>query len=237
MSIFTYHLFQLPLVQALIRTFCPLKIKNANGLIHSEIMSVMELGAPILSVSRFFSKTFVFFAQWETEEHFNVFLQSHRMGEYLAKGWIVKLRLIRKWGHLSGFDLRHCEEDTDSDASLVLAVTLAKMKPAEIPRFLRWGRPVEQLVRDHPGCSFSLASIRYPNLISTFSIWQNKREMIEMVRGHSDVAQPSRHIDAMKERNRKDFHFEFTTLRFRPIAEIGTWNNASMLKFTEPQNS
>jgi hypothetical protein len=73
MSIFTYHLFQLPLVQALIRTFCPLKIKNANGLIHSEIMSVMELGAPILSVSRFFSKTFVFFAQWETEEHFNVF--------------------------------------------------------------------------------------------------------------------------------------------------------------------
>lgn len=45
-----------------------------------------------------------------------------------------------------------------------------------------------------------------------------------MVFGHSNVPQPKRHINAMKERNRKDFHFEFTTLRFKPLAEFGEWN-------------
>ena len=46
-----------------------------------------------------------------------------------------------------------------------------------------------------------------------------------MVRGHSKTPQPKRHINAMKERDRKDFHFEFTTLRFRPLAEYGEWND------------
>jgi hypothetical protein len=29
----------------------------------------------------------------------------------------------------------------------------------------------------------------------------------------------------MKERERKDFHFEFTTLRFIPISEHGQWKS------------
>jgi hypothetical protein len=49
--------------------------------------------------------------------------------------------------------------------------------------------------------------------------------MTDMVRGHSKMPKPERHINAMKERNRKDFHFEFTTLRFKPLAEYGEWNN------------
>ena len=47
--------------------------------------------------------------------------------------------------------------------------------------------------------------------------------MTDMVRGHSPVEKPKRHSDAMKERERKNFHFEFTTLRFKPIAEYGSW--------------
>jgi hypothetical protein len=38
---------------------------------------------------------------------------------------------------------------------------------------------------------------------------------------------PKRHSNAMKERERKDFHFEFTTLRFKPIAEFGNWKGQS----------
>ena len=48
-----------------------------------------------------------------------------------------------------------------------------------------------------------------------------------MVQGHSAVPQPKRHIDAMQERNRKDFHFEFTTLRFKALSEHGTWEGRS----------
>ena len=86
------------------------------------------------------------------------------------------------------------------------------------------GRPVEKLVRDHPGTILSLASIRLPRTVSTFSIWKNLKDMTDMVHGHSAVPQPKRHIDAMKERDRKDFHIEFTTLRFRAISESGEWN-------------
>jgi hypothetical protein len=63
--------------------------------------------------------------------------------------------------------------------------------------------------------------------ISTFSIWNTQNEMTDMVHGHSKMKAPKRHSDAMKERNRKDFHFEFTTLRFLPISEHGTWNKKS----------
>jgi hypothetical protein len=33
----------------------------------------------------------------------------------------------------------------------------------------------------------------------------------------------------MKERKRKDFHFEFTTLRFKPLSEFGEWNGRNNL--------
>jgi hypothetical protein len=49
--------------------------------------------------------------------------------------------------------------------------------------------------------------------------------MTDMVHGHSKMPKPKRHINAMKERDRKDFHFEFTTLRFKPLSEHGSWKN------------
>ena len=47
--------------------------------------------------------------------------------------------------------------------------------------------------------------------------------MTDMVHGKGAAAGASRHADAMVERNRKDFHYEFTTLRFRAVAEYGEW--------------
>ena len=36
---------------------------------------------------------------------------------------------------------------------------------------LRWGRPVERFVRDHPGTTLALAAFRPPHTVSTFSVW------------------------------------------------------------------
>ena len=49
--------------------------------------------------------------------------------------------------------------------------------------------------------------------------------MTGMVHGRDTggVERPRRHAAAMVERERRDFHHEFTTLRFRPLAEHGTW--------------
>ena len=47
--------------------------------------------------------------------------------------------------------------------------------------------------------------------------------MKDMVHDHSSVPHPKGHSHAMEERERKSFHFEFTTLRFNPVSEFGEW--------------
>lgn len=226
MSLFSYHLVRLSFISALRAVLLPIQSKKINGLIHAETMSVMILGSSIFSKSRFFNRELVVFAQWKNEEYLNDFLQSSSIGKQIAKGWHVRLEFLRKWGKISGFQIPNLEIEINEDEPVV-AVTIARMKYTQIPRFLRWGRPVEKQVRDNRNATISLASIRYPNIISTFSIWETQKAMIDMVHGHSKMPQPKRHINAMKERDRKDFHFEFTTLRFKPLAEYGEWNNKS----------
>lgn len=224
---FTYHLIKLSFFSALKNVLFPITKTKIKGLIHAETMSAMELGSSIFSTTRLFSRTVIVFAQWENEASFSEFLQSNSFGKQLSKSWYLKLKFIRRWGAISYFAIPKTNTEINNENQPVVAVTLARMKYTEIPRFLRWGRPVEKLVRDHSGTTLSLASIRYPNLISTFSIWKSQKEMSEMVHGHSKMENPKRHSDAMKERNRKDFHFEFTTLRFLPISEHGIWNGKS----------
>ena len=108
-----------------------------------------------------------------------------------------------------------------------MAVTLARMRLPEVPRFLTWGKPVERLVRDHPDATLALAAMRPPRSISTFSIWNSVRAMTDMVHGRGGaaaLADPARHADAMAERRRRDFHREFATYRFRPLSEHGHWD-------------
>ena len=186
-------------------------------------MTAMTLGSPILSPSRFLINQVAIFAQWENEEAIENYLKKEKFGKILTKGWHIRLAFMREWGKISGFNIPEQKAKLESPLSPVVAVTIARMKPLAVPRFIHWGRPVEKLVRDHSGTLFSLASFRFPNTVSTFSIWKTEKEMTEMVHGHSIMPKPKRHSNAMKERERKNFHFEFTTLRFKPLSEFGTW--------------
>jgi len=224
MSVFTYHLVKTSYFSALKAILFPLRPKNIPGLIHAECMTCMTLGSAIFSPSRMLIRQVAVFAQWENETAVDHFLDKNSLGKILAKGWHTRLNFMRQWGKISEFEIPGENHEFETPDSPVVAVTIARMKLSEIPRFIRWGRPVEKLVRDHPGTTLSLASIRLPRTVSTFSVWKSQKEMTDMVHGHSAVPRPKRHLDAMKERERKDFHFEFTTLRFQPISESGEWN-------------
>ncbi len=224
MNVFSYHLLKTSLVPALRLILFPPKSGRVPGLVHAEAMTVMTLGSPVFSLQRLLLRQVAVFAQWEDEQSIDRFLTQTSSGKILRKGWYTRLQLVRQWGQISGFDIPEPEGNPDIPEGPVVAVTIARMKLPEVPRFIRWGRPTEQLVRDHPGTTLALASIRFPRTVSTFSIWTSQQEMTDMVRGHSAVPRPGRHLDAMRERDRKDFHFEFTTLRFRPLAESGDWN-------------
>lgn len=224
MNLFSYHIVRTSYFSAIRALLFPPKPSNVPGLVHAECMTVMTLGSPVFSPSRMLVKQLVVFAQWEHEEAIDHFLATHKLGAVLTKGWHSRLLFLRQWGSISGFSIPEASKEPDEANAPVVAVTIARMKLPEVPRFIRWGRPVEKLVRDHPGTTLSLASIRLPRTVSTFSIWRSQKEMVDMVRGHSHVPHPKRHAAAMGERDRKDFHFEFTTLRFKPISEWGKWN-------------
>jgi hypothetical protein len=223
MSFFSYHLVRLSLIQRIRLSFLP--IAKYQGLIHAERMNVMTLGSPIFSWKRIMIRQVAFFAQWHSEQDLDQFMQNTQLGKLLDKGWYVKLSFVRQWGSISKFKIPENNENSNIEEGSVIAVTIARMKFLQIPRFIKWGRPAEMLVRDHQGTILSLASMSLPNVVSTFSIWKSQKEMTDMVHGHSKMPHPKRHSDAMKERNRKDFHFEFTTLRFKLISEHGTWKN------------
>ncbi len=96
-------------------------------------------------------------------------------------------------------------------------------------RFIRWGKPVEEQVRDDPATTIALAAMRPLGTLATFSIWRTQKAMTDMVHGRSTASFADRHARAMVERNRKDFHHEFTTLRFRPLSEHGCWQGQGHL--------
>ena len=187
----------------------------------------MKLGSPILSPDRMRIRHLAVFASWENESALDSFLKDTELGRTLSTGWHVRLDFLRRWGHVSELDgLPAKTRDTDPDAPVV-AVTLARLKLLQVPRFIRWGKPVEELVRDHPGTTLALAAMRPPHTVCTFSVWRSQREMIDMVRGRGEMPGAARHAEAMVERERKAFHYEFTTLRFHPLMECGEWEGRS----------
>jgi hypothetical protein len=192
-------------------------------------MVPMQLGAPLLSPGRWQMGRLAMFAAWDSEAAVDDFLASPGTGRALSSGWHVRLRYLRRWGSVRALDwLPATDSETDLDAPVV-AVTLARLQLPQVPRFLRWGKPVERLVRDHPGATLSLAAARPLRTISTFSVWRSAREMLGMVHGSNSLPSPKRHQAAMVERTRKDFHVQFTTLRFAAIREIGTWEGRSSI--------
>lgn len=221
MSLFTYHLVRVSVFKRFRMMFQAKK--NFPGMVHSEIMTVMTLGSPIFSWKRLMLRQVAFFAQWESTDDLVFFLQNSNLGKTFSGGYYIRLSFVRQWGRISKFIIPENNKSIDIEKGPVVAVTIARMQFLQIPRFIKWGRPAEMIVRDHQGTNLSLASMSLPNVISTFSIWKTQKDMTDMVHGHSNMPEPKRHSDAMKERNRKDFHVEFTTLRFIPISEHGTW--------------
>lgn len=180
----------------------------------------MNLGASILSAPRYNLKTVAFFAWWREEKFLDEFLRSP-CHSFADGGWHIRMRLYRRWGEIS--ELKNAAIDPDLAASdkPVVAVTLARLKVLQTRRFIKWGKPVESQVRDHKGQTMALAAFRPFNTFSTFSLWKNESEMINMVQGRDKQQDGESHRLAMQERSRNDFHYEFSTMRFIPFKEVG----------------
>ncbi|RPF21282.1 hypothetical protein [Myceligenerans xiligouense] len=223
MTVHTFHLAELPPARTSRALLRPPSGTTTPGLEHAECLALMRLGAPTVSPDRLQLRRVAMFAQWRDEDAVERFLDRDPLGRQLAEGWHVRLEFLRRWSRLAALPDLPARAGSWGRDEPVVAVTVARMRLGEVPRFLRWGKPVERLVRDHPGTTLALAAFRPARTISTFSVWRSVREMEEMVHGRSAVEAPDRHAAAMAERRRRDFHHEFATFRFRPVSEHGAW--------------
>ena len=223
MTIHTFHLAEVPVRESIRALRRPPTGARVQGLDHAECLALMRLGAPAVSLDRMQVRRMAMFAQWRAEDDLDRFLTEDPLGRRLAGGWHVRMQFLRRWSRLAALPDLPGREGSWTKDEPVVAVTVARLRLPEVPRFLRWGKPVERLVRDHPGTTLALAAFRPPRTIATFSVWRTVQQMEEMVHGHSAVDAPDRHASAMVERERRDFHHEFATFRFRPLSEHGAW--------------
>ena len=224
LTVFSFHLARVHAAATLAHLWRGPTSEVVLGLRHAECMATMQLGSRILSRARMQLGSLALFAVWESDAAIDDFFAGARLGRTLAAGWHVRLRLIRRWGSVAALDEFAASADAMDADSPVVAVTLARLALPQVPRFIRWGKPVEELVRDHAGSALSLAALRPPRTVSTFTAWSSQRAMEDMVHGRGSGPRADRHAVAMAERRRKDFHHEFTTLRFRALAEHGEWD-------------
>lgn len=226
----SFHLAELaPRVttRALLR---PPRAGVVPGLKHAECLAMMRLGAPTISPERMQLRRLAVFCAWDDEAALEAFLGTHPLGQQLATGWHVRLQFLRRYGDVAALaPLPQKAGDWDPEEPIV-AVTVARLRLRELPRFLSWGKPVERLVAGHPAAVFSTAATRPPHTFSTFSIWRTVREMTEMVHGRSEgVGEQPAHTVAMAEQRRREFHHESVFMRFRPLSEHGTWQGRTLL--------
>ena len=227
MPLFSFHLAETTPATTAMAMCRPPTSSSALGLRHAECMAAMTLGSPLVSPARMQLRNLAMFAAWESEAALDAFLAETKLGRALTAGWHVRLNFLRQWGRFAELGALPANVADADPAQPVVAVTLARLKLPQLVRFIRWGKPVEEQVRDHPGATLALAAFRPPRTFSTFSVWRSQREMTDMVHGRGSTLGVDRHAAAMSQRNRKDFHHQFTTLRFRAIAEHGEWAGRS----------
>jgi hypothetical protein len=222
-ELFSYHVIQAPFLGVASQLLGASALRRVPGLRHAERLLPMRLGHAVLSPGRYHFGALVLFAFWEDERHLDRFLEAPPYRLFERAHWHVRLRFYRRWGTYTGLDQATPYEGVAEPDGPTVAVTVARLKLTETLRFARWGKPVEAQVRDHPGLTRAAVAFRPFGTFSTFSMWRSEADMLGMVSGRQAERDGTEHKVAMQQRARRDFHHEFTTMRFVPLAEHGAW--------------
>lgn len=222
-ELFSYHVIQAPFFSVAARLLSSRALRRVAGLRHFECLLHMKMGHAVSSPGRYHWNSLVFFAFWDDEDHLDAFLKAPPYRVFQRPAWHMRMRFYRRWGSFTGLDDAKLYTEHESPEGPVAAVTLARLKLSQTLRFARVGKPVEAQVRDHPGLKRGAVAFRPLNKFSTFSVWESEDAMRAMVRGKRKEADGAEHREAMIERARKPFHYEFTTMRFVPLSQHGEW--------------
>ncbi len=199
-------------VLSVLRT--PPKPVDVKGLRNAEVAITAPLSAAILGRPDFGRLAFAAF--WDDEDDLDRFLDHHWLATQLAGGWHVRLEPLRAFGAWPGLPGdTPATRAVDQDGP-VAALTMGRLHPTQLVRFLRTSAKAEARALRAPGLVWATGLAR-PPFVSTFSLWESTRALATYAYGHAEPAHPS----AIAEGERKPFHSRQVFIRFRPYASVG----------------
>lgn len=94
--LFSFHLLETTPGRALRLLAQRRGAQTPPGLHHAEYMTLMELGAPVVSPRRAQLRHLALFAAWDSTEHLDTYLADDPRGRLWSSGWHVRLEFLRR---------------------------------------------------------------------------------------------------------------------------------------------
>jgi hypothetical protein len=192
----------------------PPKPADVPGLRNAEVAITAPLSTSLLARPDFGRLAFVAF--WDDENDLDRFLDDHPVATQLSSGWHVRLEPLRAFGSWPGLPNDTPTGRATDHEGPVAALTMGRLHPTQLGRFLRTSAKAEARALGAPGLVWATGLAR-PPLVSTFSLWESTGALSTYAYGRAEPAHP----EAIAEGDRKPFHARQVFIRLRPYASIG----------------
>lgn len=195
---------------------------DVPGLRYAETLFTAPLGGRLLPAPSL--GTVGLLAAWEDDASFEAFLASGALPSPFERSWQVRtepLRVFGAWPGIDGLPDRQLPAAADEP---VVVLTLGRLMPWRAPAFLRAALPAEDDAVAAPGLLSSTGFGRFPNLVSTISVWRSLGEMRAYAFDRAGT-----HQAAVKTDRERPFHRHSAFIRLRPYASAGNWGGGDPL--------
>ena len=166
-------------------------------------------------------------ACWDNREDFELFYAHSFISKWWAffkvEKWTMLCTPLQSHGKWDGKEPFADEPIKDYNGPIVI-LTRAKIRFSRMKTFWKSVKAVAASLEIAPGRIFDIAIGETYQLAATFSVWDNVSNM------KAYAYAPGKHADVIKRARDEDWLAEELFARFKPIAAMGTLNNADPLK-------
>lgn len=195
---------------------------SAPGLRHADSAVAVPLSPSPFRLPKFRRAALVAF--WDDDQALDRFLEDHPVATALAGGWHVRLELLGISGAWPGIPDGVPRADAASHDGPVVGLTIARLRPSQLVRFVRLSAVAQGQALGEPGLTWAV-DLTHPSkvLIGTCTLWRDSRALVRYThrgRGHRAAVAADR---------RRPFFTRAAFARFRPTGSYGRLDGGNPL--------
>lgn len=165
-------------------------------------------------------------ACWEDEEALERYLNSDQTGREMAKGWHVRLELVRAVGIFPGVDADLDEVAGDKATGMTgpsVAMTMGTAYVRTIPKFYRVNKGLERQFLETPTAIWGTAMTNLRTLfVSTLTVWESLDAAADYMKTGAHAAAMRDNYDPAKDPTGHRFVTGGGFFGFRPLSMHGS---------------